>query len=516
MAGPKRQRTFELVPLVTQHAPKKPMTLKQAKKKAQEASKRPKMSRAERARLEKEELDSLRKERERQRASEKAKAAREKRASKLAEEKAERRRLGIPEPSRLVREGQPIISAFIQLGSKRRKTEVEPAKENLVDASEDERNLGEEAERLPQESRQLDKEEISFLTTGNASDLPPILLPLQGVPSSQHEPSIGYGPSSGKQATLSPPENIGNPPRALGSASLQQPPQTAISPLQETTKNNLRSICEQGSEDGNEFDNDAELFAAMAESTDLDGTLAEQKQVRSLQPSTGHSSTSARWGDPSTPMPLPSLPQKLKRTASKERESFERQALPITSILTPGRGNNTTNPNGSASPAKSSGTKPSHHISPPNNYGVRPLGNKSVNIPPSSLSTKRMCPKISSTSSVAPPPRQQVSRPLSSLPPSTLALLTEDLDAFFSSPTQEMRELARDDDQPINDPLDGLADWFPTPTQEMRELEAEDKLARPANLATPTTRRGTPAMTGPVHPPESTAASVPVKPQAAR
>ncbi|KAI9650590.1 hypothetical protein NHQ30_000608 [Ciborinia camelliae] len=118
---PSKQRTFELV-----DAPKviRPMTSKQAKKAYQKANRTPRISKAEQKQRDAEELARHRKAYEKEQAAAKAKAARDKKAAKALEQKEERKRLGIPEPSRHVRASQSRISMFIKQGNKRlRETE---------------------------------------------------------------------------------------------------------------------------------------------------------------------------------------------------------------------------------------------------------------------------------------------------------------------------------------------------------------------------------------------------------
>lgn len=113
---PNKQRTFELVDV-----PKaiRPMTSKQAKKAYQKANRTPRISKAEQKRRDAEELAKHRKAYEKEQAAAKAKAARDKKAAKALEQKEERKRLGMPEPSRHVRASQSRISMFIKQGNKR-------------------------------------------------------------------------------------------------------------------------------------------------------------------------------------------------------------------------------------------------------------------------------------------------------------------------------------------------------------------------------------------------------------
>ncbi|KAF7891935.1 hypothetical protein EAF00_008237 [Botryotinia globosa] len=113
---PSKQRTFELVDAPKVH---RPMTSKQAKKAYQKANRTPRITKAEQKRRDAEELAKHRKAYEKEQAAAKAKAARDKKAAKALELKEERKRQGIPEPSRHVRPSQSRISLFLNQGTKR-------------------------------------------------------------------------------------------------------------------------------------------------------------------------------------------------------------------------------------------------------------------------------------------------------------------------------------------------------------------------------------------------------------
>ncbi|TGO81867.1 hypothetical protein BPOR_0991g00010 [Botrytis porri] len=113
---PSKQRTFELVDAPKVH---RPMTSKQAKKAYQKANRTPRTTKAEQKRRDAEELAKHRKAYEKEQAAAKAKAARDKKVAKALEQKEERKRQGIPEPSRYVRPSQSRISLFLKQGTKR-------------------------------------------------------------------------------------------------------------------------------------------------------------------------------------------------------------------------------------------------------------------------------------------------------------------------------------------------------------------------------------------------------------
>ncbi|KAA8565614.1 hypothetical protein EYC84_009466 [Monilinia fructicola] len=106
------------------------MTSKQAKKAYQKANRTPRISKAEQKRRDAEELAKHRKAYEKEQAAAKAKAARDKKAAKALEQKEQRKRLGIPEPSRHVRASQSRISMFIKQGNKRLRESGDTAEES--------------------------------------------------------------------------------------------------------------------------------------------------------------------------------------------------------------------------------------------------------------------------------------------------------------------------------------------------------------------------------------------------
>jgi hypothetical protein len=97
------------------------MTSKAAKKAYAKSKQGPKVSRAEQRRLDALEIERQKKEFEREKAARKAKAARERKAEKEENARLERKRAGLPEPSRHVRASQPTISRFVQGENGKRK-----------------------------------------------------------------------------------------------------------------------------------------------------------------------------------------------------------------------------------------------------------------------------------------------------------------------------------------------------------------------------------------------------------
>ena len=112
------------------------MTSTQVKKAYRKSNRAPKISRVEQRRRDAEELQRQKKEWEREQAAVKAKAAREKKAGKLRDEKEKRKREGVPDPRKGVRPSQARISCFVRRegdgGNKRRWEEVAEESEDTV------------------------------------------------------------------------------------------------------------------------------------------------------------------------------------------------------------------------------------------------------------------------------------------------------------------------------------------------------------------------------------------------
>jgi hypothetical protein len=109
------------------------MTSKQAKRLYKQIT-TPKITRAEQRRIEAQERERIKREHERERTAERAKAAREKRQKKANEAKEVRRRMGLPEPSRWVRASQRTIVGFIK---RAREQSNDESKGNIDENAED-------------------------------------------------------------------------------------------------------------------------------------------------------------------------------------------------------------------------------------------------------------------------------------------------------------------------------------------------------------------------------------------
>lgn len=405
MAGPARQRTFDLVPetLVPQNPPKKAMTLKKAKKAAAAATKGPKLSRAERVRIEKEELDRQRKERDRQRASEKGRLAREKKAAKLEEEKNQRRKMGIPEPSKFVRASQPTISGFVTSGNKRRRTDVEDSHTYFHEP--------------------IVEEEISDCQDPQTQESPPQQHEMAGLLFESNELDV-----EAKQATIPHRQSS----QAILSSTPRLPEQLATrqekidivatkvggtSPAETLTKDDSWAGSEDAIKHGDEFgndvsdefgdefdDDDAELVVAMVQVVEREAARRGRSATSSVQSSHSkiivqdpvmhkgilgsYDSISSKTTGNSVRKSMlpPSLPSEkiAEPTGSFHMEKSIPKAVPdlgftnSVALFTEGALY--------AEPESMSVNLPAHH---PTNGTRPPLGGRSINMPPPSFPSKR-------------------------------------------------------------------------------------------------------------------------------
>ncbi|OAA35591.1 hypothetical protein BBO_08620 [Beauveria brongniartii RCEF 3172] len=123
-----RQNTFTVIPQV-QHfnadnaAPARPMTSKQVRNAYRAASKTPTMTRAERLKWEREEQDRISREFEKEKAAAKARAARERKKEKEMQRREEKRRNGLPLVN--VRPSQDTIARFVRGNGSKKKRDAE-------------------------------------------------------------------------------------------------------------------------------------------------------------------------------------------------------------------------------------------------------------------------------------------------------------------------------------------------------------------------------------------------------
>ncbi|KAE9380621.1 hypothetical protein N431DRAFT_432904 [Stipitochalara longipes BDJ] len=412
MAG--RQRTFELIPttLVKSHGNQPArMTSKQVKKAYQQANRGPRISRAEQRRRDAEELEKQKKEYERERTAVKAKAAREKKAAKEHAEKEARRKMGLPEPSRFVRASQPTISKFIRSGNTGKRS-WQQMKMNT---------LAEDADGT-----------LSDTGFGEKDDAQPPAKRIAAADDSEDE--FGDFPSLSQSDLLEKIDNSMASMTASGAGSLAA---VAKQPLQPPCQEPSQELpARKSRKDEYPFD-DSQLIAEMV-NTQLLSEAAEAAQ-RSDSPE----------------LPELSLP---KRIASKPMAPSKTKALSVPK--------KPASPKMSYRPVSKSAIGDDNHARPAT-VSRPPLRGVSVNMPPPPIPSKEQKaisfapspqkPRLSSQTA----PRTY-NNPRYSVPPSAIQVfLTNHLDDFFPSPTQEIRELLSD------------VDDLPSNTQIARELSPE-------------------------------------------
>ncbi|KAH6679814.1 hypothetical protein B0J14DRAFT_307035 [Halenospora varia] len=424
MAG--RQRTFDLVPttLIKSDGPKRAMTSKQAKKEYLKANKGPRVSKAEQRRQEAEELARQKYEWEKEKAAAKAKAIRDKKTAKAEAERQARKKAGLPEPSKHVRASQGRISHFVRVGNKRTWQEMEDV------AGDSDATV--EGEGMPLKSDRPLEEPISN--------------------GAESEDEFGVFPSLSQTDIL---EKLDS-----SAISIQQKI-IAADPTQEAQKPSDAEFGDFPSLSQSDFSN------TRAETKDEPGESVPAKvQLTNLpsrnppqQPPIIHVGNDAEF-------PMDDLEIFADMAATKLlSEAADADTRTNTTIDKPTMNQRPTSPRPQNLPTLGGGkTINNSQENRGNTKLVSPTGpvlsDRSINMPPPSLpfQSKRI-------SSFAPSPdksrgprnnTKSVSRTLSNLPPSsTQAFLENNLDDFFPSPSQEVRELADD---------------FPSNTQITREL----------------------------------------------
>ncbi|KAK4195355.1 hypothetical protein QBC40DRAFT_269359 [Triangularia verruculosa] len=165
---PLQQNTFVLVPqpVTFQQAlaldgpeSKPPMTTKQAQKAYREANRLPKMTKAERRRQERAELERIRKEEEKEKASKRAKVLRDRKKAKEQALKEEKRRQGLPLVD--VRPSQATISTFLKGKAVSRKQDADAFEADqpaMMEEAEDKEN--QTPVGSPSESRSIKRQRL--------------------------------------------------------------------------------------------------------------------------------------------------------------------------------------------------------------------------------------------------------------------------------------------------------------------------------------------------------------------
>jgi hypothetical protein len=418
--APGRQRTFDLVPttLVKSSGYKPPMTSKAAKKAYQQANRGPRISRAEQRRLDAEELDNQRKEYEREKASIRARAAREKKAEKANAERNERRKLGIPEPSRFVRASQTTISRFVKSNGKRTWQEMDSIAEDSEGTVCDEKDQGElrpaEKQAAMDEEKHLEalapKNRVAVGVEANQEVQPPVK---RAALDEESEDEFGEFPSLSQSDILEKIDSsmisIHGAASKRVSAALKAKKEPNMQKHRDSPELPIRRLVQ----DGCPFD-DPQVLEDMA-NTQL---LSEAAEAASIS------------DEVRPPIPTRS-PRSVYRSQPRTSVNchsgsiYQRPSVPSRPALEDRSGN-----------------------MPPPPQRFLSEG-KSISLP---LTLPR--PRFPSRNAT-----RAASRQLSSLPPSsTQAFLEDNLDDFLPSPSQELRELLSD--------VDGL----PTNTQTAAQI----------------------------------------------
>lgn len=478
------------------------MTSKAAKKAYLKANQGggPKVSRAEQRRLDKEAVERLNREHERERAAAKAKAAREKKAAKVNAEKEERKRKEIPEPSRFVRASQPTISRFVRPGNKRTVQEMEDVDEEEEDTPADdtiaEDTMAEEVAFEPIVGGLVGDGKSVAITTNMEPPAKKIAMDMSSddefgdfpslsqsdifqkmdspMPSFQDQKVVPMSaqkelsdPGSDDFPTLSQCELLekGNlPPGAItisrNCTPIPQRPSTKSPP----PGKEVQELKPKG--DGFRF-TESQLLVDMGGSQ----PLSETAEANKIHDGLDVAQTTSK-----------------PATVAVARNTVNSQ----TSHTTPRTINSPKRPSASRT------VNMPPHKSMPSRY---PLYGRSANTmpPPALLKVHRATSfPPTSRSSVQQAPVRQRKRPAqNSAPTPTQAFIENNLDDFFPSPSQEIRELLDDiDDMPSNtqiakelspvkqiskDVNDPLKDLFPLPdfaisSQDMLEMDTPSRL----------------------------------------
>ena len=434
---PVRQDTFKLVPttLVNTTGPRPPMTSKAAKKAYREATKLPKVSKAEQRRIEAAEIARQKKEYEKEKATAKSKAAREKKLKKEADERAKRKELGLPEPSRFVRPSQPTIKTFVKSGAGRKRSweEVDRREEDDADNGIEGDNECESKQQAKNTAKRTVLEQVG--EDSEFGDFPPF---------SQADLPTLFVESEDTSRTVP----IGSSPRRSPIASIE----SQFSQC-EATDNFLK--VDQVKLDAERAKSQLMTKAMLAKTIP---TSVHQYQSPTTVPNTALSSH-GRITDTLAISPC-NLPRRnaLKTTTQTIQRNWPSKLADESSrTMRPPAVPMTVNRLRSRIPLRDV----SRNMVPP----PRPPNAKAV----------------TSTTKVRTKSEQIVGQQNFSMPPpSTLAFLEAHLEDFFPSPSQQVRELFEDiDDMPSN-------------TQIAREIDVEQErdVARPpiAPVSMPTTQ----------------------------
>jgi hypothetical protein len=434
---PVRQDTFKLVPatLVNKTGPRPPMTSKAAKKAYREATKLPKVSKAEQRRIEAAEIARQKKEYEKEKAAAKAKTAREKKLKKEADEQAKRKELGLPESSRFVRPSQPTIKTFVKSGAGRKRSwkEVDRKEDDDADTGIEGDNECESKQQTENPAKRAALEQVD--EDDEFGDFPPL---------SQADLPTLFAESEDTSHTVS----IESSPRRSPFAGLES----------------QFFQCEAA-------DNFPTADQAKLDTERAESQLLTEAMLARMIPASVHQCQS---------------PTTVPNTALNSRErTTDTLAIPPCNLPRQNALKTTIQTIQRNGPSKLADEGP-RNMRPP---AVPMIANRLQSRIPLSEVSRNMAPPPrpsiakadTSTIKVRTKPEQVVERQNFSMPPpSTLAFLEAHLDDFFPSPSQQVRELLEDiDDMPSN-------------TQIAREIDIEQErdMARPpiAPVSMPTTQ----------------------------
>lgn len=395
------------------------MTSKAAKKAYREANRLPKTSKAEQRRIEAAEIARQKKEYEKEKAAAKAKIAKEKKLKKEAEERAKRKELGLPEPSRFVRPSQSTIKTFVKsAGGQKRSWEEVYSKEGgdaatAVEGDNDEGRLREPVEHLAKRVplKQMDEDD----EFGDFPSLSPADLPTLFAEPGDKSPIVSVKSSL-----------IRSPCARPQSKSFQCKAADRI------------LIADQ-----------VKLDAEMAKSQ----LLIKAKPAKTTAPSLHHCQPSTVF-----PKAMSSLRETTTETSTRSTFTGPKPHMQLT----------TTPTMQTSGPRKSVGESPRTMPPPTIPMTVNrlrsqtPLNEVSQNMAPPPHPSKIQA--VTSTRRVNAKSEKRIGRENSCVPPlSTLAFLEAHLDNFFPSPSQQVRELLEE--------VDGM----PSNTQIAREIDLEEQ-----------------------------------------
>lgn len=472
MAG--RQRTFELVPttLVNPIVPKPPMTSKAAKRAYQKSNQGGiRITRAEQRRAAAAELAQQKREYEKEKNAAKAKAAREKKAAQAQAEKETRRKMGLPEPSKFVRSSQQRISRFVKSGSKRAWEEldditedsdgtmdgvlggVSPAKRIIVDHDSDD-EFGEfPALSQPDILERLDSSSVPIKEEKIVPKPPSPKIPRPLAPNFQE-------PSSLKAVTSE--KNTRATVATKQSTDISEPFPLKKEPSDiEFGEFPSLSQCDSLERDLESATSPIKAIPAISKARTPDFETRRQLPTENTSQAVPVSSASTEEFPGVTSQDLADMAttQLISEAADASSKSAQKHSTPVLSPLQPPPGGLARNQRLSNQPSskktlgKQGGQAPAKGAS----LHKSPLKERPVNMPPPSIPLKAkkaisFAPSPNKKRPTIQPNAKEYPTTPSNMPPSaTQAFLENNIDSFYPSPSQQLREILEDvDDIPSN------------------------------------------------------------------